>query len=275
MSTQKPSKCCVCGEATDKRCGPCGKNGIDLFFCSPEHQKLVWKYHKQICGPNANPIRPPALSNDEVIKLRAVARHSVPVNLNLLPPHLQQLGPQYGFGSSPEVDVATGIELAAKTPAGSFESIVVPMLLSPPPTFTNTHRYLLLSESRRLFLAHVEGIWAQVARFQLNSFARDLNMAMDITPYMDLASRMAHVLLIMIALVRLRTTEPAAIPLAWVKRAFERFADLVADIKPFQNAQDAAEAMSWYLHHVSLLTRQPCRVERESGTNKLVFRFAD
>lgn len=166
--------------------------------------------------------------------------------------------------------------------------IVVPMLLSPPPTFTNTHRYLLLSESRRLFLAHVEGfvrqkfidvaeysIWAQVARFQLNSFARDLNMAMDITPYMDLASRMAHVLLIMIALVRLRTTEPAAIPLAWVKRAFERFADLVADIKPFQNAQDAAEAMSWYLHHVSLLTRQPCRVERESGTNKLVFRFAD
>jgi len=36
-----PQPCEVCGEATKNRCSSCHKAGIDLFFCSPEHQKLV------------------------------------------------------------------------------------------------------------------------------------------------------------------------------------------------------------------------------------------
>ncbi|BGO99356.1 MYND-type domain-containing protein [Rhodotorula toruloides] len=77
MSTQEPSKCCVCGEATTKRCQACAKSGIDLFFCSPEHQKLVWKYHKQVCGPNAHPFRYPPLSPEEVKLFRSNAHEFI------------------------------------------------------------------------------------------------------------------------------------------------------------------------------------------------------
>ncbi|BGO91271.1 hypothetical protein NBRC10512_008237 [Rhodotorula toruloides] len=72
MSTEEPSKCCVCGEPTTKRCQACAQSGVDLFFCSPEHQKLVWKHHKEVCGPNAHPFRYPPLSQDEVGELLAL-----------------------------------------------------------------------------------------------------------------------------------------------------------------------------------------------------------
>ncbi|KAK4334121.1 Proteophosphoglycan 5 [Rhodotorula toruloides] len=43
----------------------CAKAGIDLFFCSPEHQKMVWQGHKLFCGPNAFPFSFPLLSETE------------------------------------------------------------------------------------------------------------------------------------------------------------------------------------------------------------------
>ena len=33
--------CEVCGVETNKRCSACVQVGIELFFCSSEHQKLV------------------------------------------------------------------------------------------------------------------------------------------------------------------------------------------------------------------------------------------
>ncbi|GAA6051754.1 hypothetical protein NBRC10513_001919 [Rhodotorula toruloides] len=72
MSAQEP-KCCVCGTATTKRCQPCSTNGISLFFCTPEHQKLVWKHHKQVCGPKAHPLLYPFLSQTEVDEIIAHA----------------------------------------------------------------------------------------------------------------------------------------------------------------------------------------------------------
>ncbi|BGP39504.1 hypothetical protein JCM10449v2_003455 [Rhodotorula kratochvilovae] len=56
----------VCGEKTKSRCSNCKRAGIDLFFCSPEHQKLVWPVHKLVCGPGkANPFRFPKLTAKE------------------------------------------------------------------------------------------------------------------------------------------------------------------------------------------------------------------
>ncbi|BGP31690.1 hypothetical protein JCM10296v2_003464 [Rhodotorula toruloides] len=72
------SKCCVCGTATTKSCGPCARNGIYLFFCSPEHQKFVWRHHKQVCGAKAHPIRHPFLSQEEVEHL--IAHANVPLD---------------------------------------------------------------------------------------------------------------------------------------------------------------------------------------------------
>ncbi|PRQ72371.1 hypothetical protein AAT19DRAFT_16295 [Rhodotorula toruloides] len=56
MDTQTTGECLVCGTETKNRCSACTKAGLDLFFCSPEHQKLVWSPHKLVCGPGkANP----------------------------------------------------------------------------------------------------------------------------------------------------------------------------------------------------------------------------
>ncbi|GAA5964382.1 hypothetical protein JCM8115_006291 [Rhodotorula mucilaginosa] len=52
MSSQaQEKKCCVCGAPSTMRCSACSQAGIDLYFCSTEHQKLVWFAHKPMCGP--------------------------------------------------------------------------------------------------------------------------------------------------------------------------------------------------------------------------------
>ncbi|GAA5887978.1 hypothetical protein JCM6882_000823 [Rhodosporidiobolus microsporus] len=69
--TEKPKEpCWICGELTTTRCGACEKAGIDIFFCSREHQKLVWPVHKLVCGPGkANPFLWPALSKEELTRM--------------------------------------------------------------------------------------------------------------------------------------------------------------------------------------------------------------
>ncbi|GAA5886257.1 hypothetical protein JCM3774_001608 [Rhodotorula dairenensis] len=51
MSSPAKQDCCVCGEFSTMRCSACAKAGVDLYFCSTEHQKLVWFAHKPVCGP--------------------------------------------------------------------------------------------------------------------------------------------------------------------------------------------------------------------------------
>jgi len=41
MSSEWDQTCLVCGIKTENRCSSCAKAGIDLFFCSTDHQKLV------------------------------------------------------------------------------------------------------------------------------------------------------------------------------------------------------------------------------------------
>ncbi|BGP31557.1 hypothetical protein JCM10296v2_003329 [Rhodotorula toruloides] len=58
MASQTTGECLVCGTETKNRCSKCLEAGLDLFFCSPEHQRLVWPTHRSFCGPNAWPIVP-------------------------------------------------------------------------------------------------------------------------------------------------------------------------------------------------------------------------
>ncbi|BGP07549.1 hypothetical protein JCM10049v2_003387 [Rhodotorula toruloides] len=69
MGVRTTGECLACGQETNKLCGPCSKAGIQLFLCSPEHQKLVWQGHKVFCGANAWPISLPRLTRAETAKL--------------------------------------------------------------------------------------------------------------------------------------------------------------------------------------------------------------
>ncbi|BGP39594.1 hypothetical protein JCM10449v2_003545 [Rhodotorula kratochvilovae] len=72
MTTPEVHCCLVCGENTKNRCSSCAKAGIDLFFCSEEHQKLVWKTHREVCGPAAVDCVAPPLSAEERDRVRTV-----------------------------------------------------------------------------------------------------------------------------------------------------------------------------------------------------------
>ncbi|GAA6007684.1 hypothetical protein JCM10207_004839 [Rhodosporidiobolus poonsookiae] len=64
MANDPSGPCCICGEVTTKSCSACSSAGVDLFFCSKEHQRLVWFAHKEACG--TNPFKLPPLSEEEV-----------------------------------------------------------------------------------------------------------------------------------------------------------------------------------------------------------------
>ncbi|GAA6027664.1 hypothetical protein JCM8097_007972 [Rhodosporidiobolus ruineniae] len=70
MSTTCPAvlkPCCVCGKETGQRCSACAKVGIELFFCSPEHQKLVWQGADfKVCGDKAHPFYYPDMTAAEI-----------------------------------------------------------------------------------------------------------------------------------------------------------------------------------------------------------------
>ncbi|BGP18443.1 hypothetical protein JCM10213_003176 [Rhodosporidiobolus nylandii] len=66
MASSDSGECCVCGKVTQDRCGACAEADFDLFFCSREHQKLIWPAHKLVCGPLAVPFRWPDLSQAEM-----------------------------------------------------------------------------------------------------------------------------------------------------------------------------------------------------------------
>ncbi|GAA6041053.1 hypothetical protein JCM8097_004692 [Rhodosporidiobolus ruineniae] len=76
MSQSTAGPCLVCGEETASRCEACRQAGIDLFFCSREHQKLLWPVHKKVCGPGkANPSTWPALSTQEQEEVVSLLEH--------------------------------------------------------------------------------------------------------------------------------------------------------------------------------------------------------
>ncbi|BGP15632.1 hypothetical protein JCM10213_004152 [Rhodosporidiobolus nylandii] len=67
MVAHETGQCCVCGKETANRCGACAEADFSLFFCSREHQKLIWPAHKLVCGlGKCDPFRWPLLSEEEV-----------------------------------------------------------------------------------------------------------------------------------------------------------------------------------------------------------------
>ncbi|GAA6041133.1 hypothetical protein JCM8097_004132 [Rhodosporidiobolus ruineniae] len=76
MSSTVTQDCWVCGKATTERCSACGKTGMFIFFCSSEHQKLVWPIHRKFCGPGrTKPFLLPSLTREEADEAKANLEH--------------------------------------------------------------------------------------------------------------------------------------------------------------------------------------------------------
>ncbi|BGP14750.1 hypothetical protein JCM10213v2_002702 [Rhodosporidiobolus nylandii] len=92
-------ECCVCGQETTQKCGACAEANFSLFFCSREHQKLIWAVHRASCGAAAVPFATLRLSDAELDALSEILRR-----------------PEGGGPSHADM-----IERALGLPAGSYE----------------------------------------------------------------------------------------------------------------------------------------------------------
>ncbi|GAA5888948.1 hypothetical protein JCM6882_009692 [Rhodosporidiobolus microsporus] len=104
MASNNNGYCCVCGTSTAQRCSACCEAGFDLFFCSREHQKLVYFTHKKVCGKNAKPFRFPPLSPEELHRTKELAFVELP-------------GPSEYGGS---VTISTGLSTLSSAPTLSI-----------------------------------------------------------------------------------------------------------------------------------------------------------
>ncbi|BGP31562.1 hypothetical protein JCM10296v2_003334 [Rhodotorula toruloides] len=92
MASQITGECLVCGTETKNRCSRCLEAGVDLFFCSPEHQRLVWFAHRLLCGPGkANPPVLLPLSPEEIDE--AWALKETPLASHVLQDGVEKVAP--------------------------------------------------------------------------------------------------------------------------------------------------------------------------------------
>ncbi|GAA5992887.1 hypothetical protein JCM10908_001391 [Rhodotorula pacifica] len=64
------AECTVCGAESQTRCSSCySESGLSLYFCSKEHQKLIWPYHRLVCGKRAHPFHLPPFDPEEAMLL--------------------------------------------------------------------------------------------------------------------------------------------------------------------------------------------------------------
>ncbi|GAA5861328.1 hypothetical protein JCM5353_001980 [Sporobolomyces roseus] len=69
-------ECVVCGKESSTRCSSCAQGREDwMFFCSREHQKLVWPMHKRVCGRE---FRWPPLTSMEQQEMIELSTKTVP-----------------------------------------------------------------------------------------------------------------------------------------------------------------------------------------------------
>ncbi|GAA6041048.1 hypothetical protein JCM8097_004690 [Rhodosporidiobolus ruineniae] len=110
MDRATSGSCLACGEETTVGCGTCRRQGINLFFCSKEHQKLLWPAHKKVCGPGkANPFTWPDLTREEAAEAQS---------------HLET---KFNTSGAPQ-SVALG-DLFRMWGCGGKESIVIDLLI--------------------------------------------------------------------------------------------------------------------------------------------------
>ncbi|GAA5993211.1 hypothetical protein JCM5350_005035 [Sporobolomyces pararoseus] len=83
MTSSTPAEalgeCVVCGKLCSKGCSSCKKAGLDwMYFCSVDHQRLIWRVHRFVCGKN--PFEWPPLTDAEVEEVRELKNDPVSEN---------------------------------------------------------------------------------------------------------------------------------------------------------------------------------------------------
>ncbi|GAA5846253.1 hypothetical protein JCM9279_005875 [Rhodotorula babjevae] len=234
MSAEWDQTCLVCVINTENRCSSCAKAGIDLFFCSPDHQKLVWKAHRRVCGPGkANPFMWPLLSQLEADETIEHMHETTGLFLQVGHVAKSVAGCMHscnGYDAEELPGLVRGLVVDTPQPAG--------------PTATARQRFL---GDIRAFEVMRQSALPADARTPLLATCRDPMAALAFDEFVTASPRdllnpepwrakYRHIMLVRFSLVDLwRRTAGQEPPAEWLDRIFERTNDFVrAEVQPLQ-----------------------------------------
>ncbi|BGO99419.1 hypothetical protein NBRC10513v2_003516 [Rhodotorula toruloides] len=163
VSRRAVDGCWVCGELKANHCSRCLSFGLKIRFCSTEPQKLVWPYHRKVCGQRSTPFQPPNLTEEEIQRLIDNKQHN-------MSPRLESNPNIYDPSDFNPADIVSlSIVKAADLPPGSFEMVFVPLAREGLPlepairrfTLFEAHTYFNILDQRALLKPGLEeGSWA-------------------------------------------------------------------------------------------------------------------
>ncbi|GAA5885813.1 hypothetical protein JCM6882_007570 [Rhodosporidiobolus microsporus] len=243
MDDSANERCCVCGAKATSRCSACAKHKTSLFFCSQEHQKLVWKNgHSLVCGAKSNPFRFAPFSADET--MQAVTSINKPVPMHDVPP-------EYACTIAACMVDATGLE----GPRMYEETVKVlqhPELLPVAKQHSTietarTYLWLLAVNSLTTILPHhfhTIPLWQHIAHFNMMHFATlPSNVVAAMPPTDPRWSPFYHAVLITFTLLRHVTSPEPPVPRADLERyciyACDRLLKLCVPFYQFPSGEKA------------------------------------
>ncbi|KAJ8294953.1 hypothetical protein OF846_002019 [Rhodotorula toruloides] len=127
MSELGDLSCWVCGKEKARKCAACLASGFEIFFCSPEHQRLVWPLHRHVCGSRSRPFFLPDLTDVEISRLVQLQDETIHLPDKSIPIGTidDELGvAPYWLVSRP---VKEHLEMAAALQPGTFMSVFLPL----------------------------------------------------------------------------------------------------------------------------------------------------
>ncbi|BGO91256.1 hypothetical protein NBRC10512_008252 [Rhodotorula toruloides] len=235
MSGPLLHRCAVCGTSTENRCSGCSKaGGPTIFFCSPDHQKLVWHNHKRVCRDKSAAFVAPPLSDVEYQHYRQVADIKFP---HAKPPELR-------------MTIAESVEkaLADRKLPKDFERFVA--ISRTAEDLADSWKQMLLARIRAdtafLMTDPTGGVlkapfvgsstpWEFVAAFA------DLVLLYhpELSPIANQLVRFKHHTLILHTLLSLRLASSSReIPDDWILRSFENVVEALNDDIKYQHMSD-------------------------------------
>ncbi|GAA6027650.1 hypothetical protein JCM8097_007965 [Rhodosporidiobolus ruineniae] len=280
-STAAFQVCCVCGKDTSTRCSACAKVGIDLFFCSPEHQKLVWKgAHSEVCGSKAHPFLYPDMTAFEAHQVVQLAKRGLEGLSDDADADERSLAAQlarHGRSRPPRREgptVVAGLCAIARVPEQQFERVMPIFLQDSKPLETKRRISLAMNARSLVFTLQSEdgnpdprlGPFYPVATVESHISARYAEVHGTLQ-----ASQLLHRALILFQLVHLKrqASPPPSFRPEFALHAFRSFAVTCFDVLPFIAEVEIETTLGVFARYTMPTLAFDMEYEYDSATFKL------
>ncbi|GAA6027705.1 hypothetical protein JCM8097_007991 [Rhodosporidiobolus ruineniae] len=263
-STVALRACCVCGKATSTRCSACAKVGIDLFFCSPEHQKLVWKgAHSKVCGQKGHPFDYPDMTAIEAQAVKRSGRIDPFQGLDAQERRVvqEELCQRFKLSVAPgfsQTTLANTLCDLARIPESDFEKVIPGLLQDSRSGAVGDRALFLRTAYSALFGFHLCRDYVSPVSFPYSPFCPVAHLEAHIdAKYPEISgtravTQLLHHALVLYQLINIKkqASPPTAFQPSFAIQAFRKLAFGCSDILPFRSPEETADTIQALLRSV-------------------------